>query len=142
MTTLYRTVLIESAEQAEALPIGTIAYATDDPGMVAIRTPSSGSLAWNVTEGHDPAHGPRFVVGWTALVPIEAEEETTGTGLHELDQGAPILNLGYYRASTRCLCGYEVIWGEHDGDAGLDEAWRVHLMRSKVSTARAMRNSA
>lgn len=68
-----------------------------------------------------------------------AAQEPTDAGPHELVEGAPILNLGYYRSATRCLCGYEVIWGEHDGDAGLDEAWRVHLMRSNVSAARTAR---
>ena len=70
-----------------------------------------------------------------------AAQEPTDTGPHELVEGAPIRNLGYYRSSTRCTCGYEVIWGEHDGDAGLDEAWRVHLMRSDVSAARAARSA-
>ena len=63
-------------------------------------------------------------------------QEPDPAGTHELDESAPIRNLGYYRSSARCKCGYEVIWGEHDGDAGLDEAWRVHLMRSDVHAVR------
>lgn len=68
-----------------------------------------------------------------------AAQESTDAGPHELDESDPIRNLGYYRSSARCKCGYEVIWGEHDGDAGLDEAWRVHIMRSAVHAFRAAR---
>lgn len=50
MTVLYKPVLIESAEQAEALPGGT----------------------QRLQNGLED-----LALGWTALVPIEAEEETT-----------------------------------------------------------------
>lgn len=71
MTTLYKPVLIESAEQAEALSIGTVATRG---AIAAVRVPEqthdkpwrSGVLGW----AHVSA------IGWTALVPIEAEEET------------------------------------------------------------------
>lgn len=68
MTTLYRPVLIESAEQAEALPEGTIIiHAENYPqekfaGLWGRERNSSASLAEEE--------------GWSALVPIEAEEET------------------------------------------------------------------
>lgn len=78
MTTLYRPVLIESAEQADSLPPGTIATHSSGHGMDhahKIGTLDSlvvdmgwASLAGPVTNG--------AMVGWTALVPIEAEEET------------------------------------------------------------------
>lgn len=87
---------------------------------------------WGYSEGERKAH----VAGWEAARTHLAAQEPKNAGPHELDEDAPIRNLGYYRSATRCLCGYEVIWGEHDGDAGLDEAWRVHLMRSNVSAAR------
>ena len=67
MTTLYRPALIESAEQAEALPEGTIA--THDEHWPAVRcTPNR----WE-SSARDMKHAD--MVGWTALVPIEAEEE-------------------------------------------------------------------
>ena len=77
MTTLYKPVLIETAEQAEALPEGTIATHPE-------------SLPIPIELSHDPDEGVsgygigtdliwcEDLVGWTALVPIEAEEETTG----------------------------------------------------------------
>ena len=80
MTTLYRPVLIESAEQAEALPIGTVTITPDEVGQVdqaAVRVRGG----WHST-GFANEHGTPFlyphlaVVGDTALVPIEAEEET------------------------------------------------------------------
>lgn len=72
MTTLYRPVLIGSAEQAEALPEGTIA--THDEHWPVVRcTPNR----WE-SSARDMKHAE--MVGWTALVPIEAEEETHGWG--------------------------------------------------------------
>lgn len=75
MTTLYRTVLIESAAQAEALPVGTVATHASGAGMDhAHKVGPTGdhlsrewmSLSADVTDAE--------MVGWTALVPIEAEE--------------------------------------------------------------------
>lgn len=84
MTTLYRPVLIETTEQAEALPEGTIAnrvlkfesiWETLEQPEVAVKT---GRNAWCSTAVDDDAWDwlDRHLVGWTALVPIEAEEET------------------------------------------------------------------
>ena len=68
MTTLYREVLIESAEQAEALPEGTIATVQVGP---APYYKFDGRWHW----GADGGFAARSPVGMTALVPIEAEEE-------------------------------------------------------------------
>lgn len=71
-TLLYRPVLIESAEQAEALPRGTVAL-TSLNGEQA----SAGKIGddlWMVA-GDWPDYSNEDAVGWTALVPIEAEEE-------------------------------------------------------------------
>lgn len=84
MTTLYRPVLIESAEQAEALPEGTIAnrvlkfestWETLEQPEVAVKI---GRNAWYSTAVDDDAWDwlDRHLVGWSALVPIEAEEQT------------------------------------------------------------------
>ena len=70
MTTLYKPVLIESAEQAEQLP----------EGAVLIR---EGHFAFQKYKGrfvsadpHDLPVGAAWeVIGWSALVSIEAEEE-------------------------------------------------------------------
>ena len=70
MTTLYRPVLIESAEQAEALPEGTVAFQSWGHGTTA-RTLTGGR--WITPSGAALPHAE--VVGMQALVPIEAEEE-------------------------------------------------------------------
>ena len=77
MTTLYRLVPIESAEQAEAMP----------PGTVALRSWGDGTTARTLTNGRwiTPSGGamPHVeTVGFTALVPIEAEEETRSVARH------------------------------------------------------------
>ena len=76
---LYKEVLIESAEQAEALPGGTVAQ-HDAPGYarhIAVRIfrEDGDPRAWRSHRGHALRTHARMV-GWTALVPIEAEEET------------------------------------------------------------------
>lgn len=77
MTILYRPVLIESAEQAEALPAGTLARHSEGAGMdhahkIAAMPGLMGSH-WVSSMG---VESNAAMVGWTALVPIEAEEET------------------------------------------------------------------
>ena len=70
MTTLYKPVLIESAEQAEALPIGTVGH--EPPHLYAyIKKARS---YWRGT-GDDAALTDYEMLPFTALVPIEAEEE-------------------------------------------------------------------
>lgn len=70
MTTLYRTVPIKTVEQAGALPAGTIALHEWGHGTTAY-TLTSGR--WVTSHGTAVPHSE--VVGWTALVPVEAEEE-------------------------------------------------------------------
>ena len=80
MTTLYRPVLIESAEQAEALPFGTVAKRAKwhESGYQdyysAVRV---GYNAWFTTSDTADRQDSlsRHMIGWSALVPIEAEEE-------------------------------------------------------------------
>ena len=71
MTTLYKPVLIESAEQAEALPVGTVATVTGGADA-AVRVAFGNG--WSVS-GDELTDASEHMIGWTALVPIEAEEE-------------------------------------------------------------------
>lgn len=66
MTVIYVPVKIESAEQAEALPQDTVA--THDEDWPRIK---DGAL-WQTSVEYSTAAD---MVGWTALVRIEAEEE-------------------------------------------------------------------
>ena len=71
MTALYRSVLIESAEQAEQLPDGAVLIRE---GHFAFQKHAGRFVS---ADPHDlPVAHAWEVVGWTALVPIEAEEET------------------------------------------------------------------
>lgn len=73
MIILYRPVLIESAEQAEALPVGTLARHAAGPGMDhAHKVSPIGRDVW-VTVGGNCTNAE--MVGWTALVPVEVEVE-------------------------------------------------------------------
>ena len=86
MTTLYKPVLIESAEQAEALPVGTTVTHPD------YWPREKGNLlgSW---EGPGDAMQNAEMVGFTALVPIEAEEEHGGACICGIEgciaEGAP-----------------------------------------------------
>ena len=76
MTTLFKPVLIESAEQAEALPEGTIMFLPAGPYVWTARDPGGEFLdhygrPWHFENTQDDEP-------FTALVPIEAEEETRG----------------------------------------------------------------
>ena len=71
MTALYKPVLIETAEQAEALPEGTVA--TSEFGFA--REKWCGG--WTGADD-DALYDHLHMLGWVALMPIEAEEETTG----------------------------------------------------------------
>ena len=77
MTVIYVPRLIESAEQAEALPASTVARYIDGDVRAAIKTIDG---IWESIPGFygEEAHFSEDFIGWTALVPIEAEEETTG----------------------------------------------------------------
>ena len=78
MTVIYRPVLIESVEQAESLPVGTIAAPMyeDGPDFVyALVRREETCEPWCDSDGsHARGHGD--LDGFVALVPIEAEEET------------------------------------------------------------------
>ena len=71
MPTLYRPVLIEAVEQAEHLPVGTVAMHRIGPGA-AVRV--GYGLGWSMG-GEEMSEHHSHMVGWTALVPIEAVEE-------------------------------------------------------------------
>lgn len=80
MTTLYRPVLIESAAQAEAFPVGTVARSHGSDGEPTHACLRMANGWWCTDETNDD--GTPFLVPHagmvrdTALVPIEAEEET------------------------------------------------------------------
>lgn len=76
MTTLYKPVKITSAEQAEALPIGTVAF---DPSRMRGPLLKEASNYWFGDRSRDNEEVADM--GYTALVPIEAEEtRDEGTG--------------------------------------------------------------
>lgn len=88
MTTVYVLVPITSVEQAEALPIGTIAHRvltfestrdTYEQPEVALKV---GRNAWYSNAVDDDAWDwlDRHLVGWTALVPVEVYEGPGGHG--------------------------------------------------------------
>lgn len=76
MTIIYKPVPIESAEQAEALPDGTVVvgYPRHDPDETTLMAEVKDHGRWS---GEYPNYesNDSEVVGLTALVPIEAEEE-------------------------------------------------------------------
>ena len=72
MTTLYKPVLIESAEQAEALPEGT--FIIDALDLVARREKAGRYAGRWITEEDGCLDDP--VMPAQALVPIEVEEGT------------------------------------------------------------------
>ena len=77
MSTLYRPVLIESAEQAEALPRKALVFDNETDGWIQplIKVGrDDGDWFWMGDDEWEPH--PDDLIGWTALVPIEAEEET------------------------------------------------------------------
>lgn len=69
MTTLYRPVLIETPGQARELPPGTIATLHG-----AYPCWKHARQEW-MTVGSAGLWGHGDMVGWTALVPVEAREE-------------------------------------------------------------------
>ena len=87
MTTLYRPVLIESAEQAEALPVGTVGH--EPPHLYAYIKKARNY--WRGT-GDDVALTDYEMPPFTALVPIEAEEEMD-TDYYTGGDGSPVRRL-------------------------------------------------
>ena len=76
---LYREVLIESAAQAEALPVGTVSIDLDgqgQPRQASIRVRCGWYCTGEVAADGSPWLAPHdAMAGDTALVPIEATEE-------------------------------------------------------------------
>ena len=83
MTVIYVPRLIESAEQAEALPEGTIMFLPAGPYVWTARDPGGEFLdhygrPWHFEHTQDDEP-------FTALVPIEAEEEHGARGDGEVE---------------------------------------------------------
>lgn len=74
MSTLYKPVTIETEYQAGEFPEGTIAQHPEHR-TVAVKTDmwEDDHLLWYDTD--DGSQSPASLIGWTALVPIEAEED-------------------------------------------------------------------
>ena len=101
MTTLYHTVLIESAEQAEALPEGAIMFLPAGPYVWTARDPGGEFLdhygrPWHFENTQDDEP-------FAALVPIEAEEETREhpTRVEERPESAYLQPVQQVRYKTR-----------------------------------------
>ena len=74
---LYKEVLIESAEQAAALPIGTVAIlGPHEDGPMSFLRSDGNAPPWYASTDGDSHTSNGEMVGCIALVPIEAEEET------------------------------------------------------------------
>jgi hypothetical protein len=71
MTTVYLPRLIESQDQADALPDGTVA--TKDGRWPRIHLVDGNHRHW--AAGDHTSMGPADMTGWTALVAVEAEEK-------------------------------------------------------------------
>lgn len=74
MTIIYVPRLIQSAEQAEALPVGTVAILDDATLPVALHVTKTAEPLMPWRNGKHVG-ADENVVGAQALVPIEAEEE-------------------------------------------------------------------
>ena len=85
MTTLYKPVLIETAEQAEKLPDGTVAIDRPQGTGIPEASVKTGGGKWMGTLDGDRPYDCAAMIGDYALVPIEAEEETR---LHIVRSGA------------------------------------------------------
>ena len=98
MTVLYMPVRIESAEQAEALPVGTVGH--EPPHLYAYIKKARNY--WRGT-GDDVALTDYEMPPFTALVPIEAEEETREhpTRVEERPESAYLQPVQQVRYKTR-----------------------------------------
>ena len=107
MTVIYVPVKIESAEQAEALPIGTVAIDLDSQGQprqASIRVRCGWYCTGEATPDGSPWLAPYdAMVGDYALVPIEAEEETREhpTRVEERPESAYLQPVQQVRYKTR-----------------------------------------
>ena len=103
MTTLYKPVLIESAEQAEALPVGTIMFLPAGPYVWTARDPGGEFLdhygrPWHFENTQDDEP-------FTALVPIEAEEDFQKAGGASVYDGG----MGSWPDRTRLVTPWEAV---------------------------------
>ena len=103
MTTLYKPVLIESAEQAEALPEGTIMFLPAGPYVWTARDPGGEFLdhygrPWHFENTQDDEP-------FTALVPIEAEEDFQKAGGASVYDGG----MGSWPDRTRLVTPWEAV---------------------------------
>ena len=98
MTIVYVPRLIESAEQAEALPVGTVGH--EPPHLYAYIKKARNY--WRGT-GDDAALTDYEMLPFTALVPIEAEEETREhpTRVEERPESAYLQPVQQVRYKTR-----------------------------------------
>ena len=101
MTVIYVPRLIESAEQAETLPEGTIMFLPAGPYVWTAREPGGEFLdhygrPWHFENTQDDEP-------FTALVPIEAEEETREhpTRVEERPESAYLQPVQQVRYKTR-----------------------------------------
>lgn len=103
MTTIYVPRLIESAEQAEALPLFTIATIEDSPATGYPEVARKIVNGWRNRDLVDGRIPHADMVGWTALVPIEAEEETREhpTRVEERPESAYLQPVQQVRYKTR-----------------------------------------
>lgn len=85
MTMLYTTITITSAEQAEALPLGTIAT-SDEPvedGFLAVLRSIKGERVWESIDAGMLEDAD--MIGWVALIPAQEAARAAGrTARHAL----------------------------------------------------------
>ena len=103
MTVIYVPRLIESAEQAEALPEGTIMFLPAGPYVWTARDPGGEFLdhygrPWHFENTQDDEP-------FTALVPIEAEEDFQKAGGASVYDGG----MGSWPDRTRLVTPWEAV---------------------------------
>lgn len=147
MTVLYKPVLIESAEQAEALPEGTVAnrVLTFESTRDTVAQPEVavkiGVNAWSSTAVDADAWDwlDRHLVGWTALVPIEAEEERERCP--DFSQSLPEVNDKIYKKALDLAPTLYSIWhgtGHEPPWEDLSSAEREFMVRCAEQTVLAI----
>lgn len=112
---IYIPRLIESAEQAEALPIGTIAVLPDGLCHRQILTKTDNSPGpWKADMRGYPND---VLLGWTALVPVEAEEETREHAWRLDTSSTPGESYLRRNTATRLVTPWEQLGGPLGGTA-------------------------
>lgn len=80
---------ITSVEDAEGLPANAIAICPGDhKAAMTERLDRDGRRLWTLTEQDEVSVSSRAIIGWTALVPIEAVEQV------EVDAGEVMVRMG------------------------------------------------